>query len=135
MDRRTFVKTGASLAAARCMPPPLAAALERPATLALADTALRAGRAFAEAAAARATPLVEVGEDVGALWHATLAPHLARKDAALIGVIRASDFFVLRQLAARAGCRAAQTTTQAGGGGPAVVTFVIERRPLANQKR
>jgi hypothetical protein len=136
MDRRTFVKTSAALAAAVCGPSPVAAALERPGTLVLVDAALPGSRAFADAAALRAARVVEIGGDVGALWYATLAPHLAQTDAALIGALRASDFFVLERLAASARCCVSCT---APGWAPHMqaweVTFLIARGPRAGQTR
>lgn len=135
MDRRTFVKTGASLAAAGCVPPCLVAALKRPQTLAIVDVSLAKSRVFADTLARRGLPFVDVRGDVGALWFATLASHLARTNATLTGVVRASDFFVLKHLAASAGRRPSHVAVTDAAGSSAAVTFVIDRRSLAAQNR
>ncbi|TKC81661.1 hypothetical protein FAZ69_27235 [Trinickia terrae] len=133
MDRRTFVMTSAWVAAAGYLPQRLAVALERPGTLVLADASLAASRAFADAAARRAVPLVEVGDDIGMLWNATLAPYLACTNAVLAGVLRASDAFVLRQLAVSANCRVRHASTLRTAHAPAVVAVVIDHEPQPHQ--
>ncbi|QCP49945.1 hypothetical protein FAZ95_12615 [Trinickia violacea] len=134
MDRRTFVKASTWMSAAACVPPRVAAALERAGTIVLVDTSLPASRAFAAATAARrAMPFMEIGGDAGMFWHATLAPHLAQANALAIGVLRASDGFVLRQLAASANWRvrniAMPDAIDAAPRLPATVTLLIDRKP------
>jgi hypothetical protein len=128
MDRRAFVKAGAWLTAAGWLLPSLVDALERPGTIVLVDAALPASRAFANAAVRRALPLAEIGADAGVLWHATLAPHFARTNASAIGVLRASDGFVLRQLAASANCRVRDAAMPRAAGALATVALVIDRQ-------
>ncbi|HEV3106215.1 MAG TPA: hypothetical protein VGZ01_11050 [Trinickia sp.] len=101
MDRRSFMKIGASVVAGGLLPPMLIAARgngtrgEAP-PIVLVDTALAESRAYAELAAARdSAHVVDIDGDVGALWHAMLG----RVSATLVGALRASDFFVLRHLA------------------------------------
>jgi hypothetical protein len=76
-------------------------------TLAIVDSTLAYGAAFAGYAAHRQLPVFETGDDIGALWYTTLAPLLCRTPAlmpaSLIGLTRASDYFVLKELATRAG--------------------------------
>jgi hypothetical protein len=126
MDRRTFVKASAWASAAACLQPRLAAAFERRGTtIVLVDAALPASRAFADAAARRAMPVVDIGGDVGAFWHAALAPHLACTHALVAGVLRHSDFFVLSRLVSCAEC-AAQYQAICGETGAQTVTFLID---------
>ena len=135
MDRRTFVKTSTLMTAAACMSPRLAAALERPETIVLVDTSLPASRAFAVATAARrAMPFMEIGDDVGLFWHATFARHFAQPNVLAIGVLRASDGFVLRQLATSASCRVREfavppNAIDAALHSPATITLLIDRKP------
>ena len=110
MDRRAFMITGA------CLPglaggawPRLAYGQARDDTAAVVDCTLAQGIALADYASHRQWPLFETGDDIGALWYTTLAPLLgarsARAPALLIGIARASDYFVLGELARRAGHR------------------------------
>jgi hypothetical protein len=100
MDRRTFVTTGAWFGATGCLSPWIAHAAAHPAgTIAVFDSTLAHGRAFADYAARANLPTFAVGDDIGALWYTTLAPRLvAQTQGALIGVTCPSDFFVLTQL-------------------------------------
>lgn len=79
----------------------------RPDTLAVIDPTLANSPAFANYVAQMKLPVFETGEDIGLLWYTTLAPRFkqtpARSCASLIGLTRASDYFVLRELATRAG--------------------------------
>ena len=135
MDRRTFVTASTWMSAAACVLPRVAAALERPETIVLVDVALPASRAFAVATAARrAMPLMEIGGDAGMFWHATLARHFAQPNAMAIGVLRASDGFVLRQLATSANFRVGDIAmprhaSDAAPHAPATVTLLIDRKP------
>jgi hypothetical protein len=104
MDRRTFMMTGACLSSATASAWPwLAHAAARGATVAVVDSTLAYGAAFAGYAAHRRLPVFETGDDIGALWYTSLAPLLRATPAALIGLTRASDYFVLNQLAQSAG--------------------------------
>src|ERR1700744_6085765 len=114
MDRRAFMLTGACFsAAAGSTCPRLAQAALRSNAVAVVDSTLAYGAAFAGYAAHRALPVFETGDDIGALWYVTLAPLLgaavpmpaliAPSPASLIGLIRASDYFVLTQFARSAG--------------------------------
>jgi hypothetical protein len=112
MDRRTFMMTGAYLStAADSAWPWLARAAARSNTVAVVDSTLAYGAAFAGYAAHSQLPVFETGDDIGALWYTTLAPLLCATQtsaptllsASLIGLTRASDYFVLNQLAKSAG--------------------------------
>ncbi|WP_168793474.1 hypothetical protein [Paraburkholderia aromaticivorans] len=112
MDRRTFMMTGACLStAAGSAWPWLAQAAARGNTVAVVDSTLAYGAAFAGYAAHRQLPVFETGDDIGALWYTTLAPLLCATptstptllSASLIGLTRESDYFVLNQLAKSAG--------------------------------
>ncbi|PQV47629.1 hypothetical protein [Paraburkholderia sp. BL21I4N1] len=112
MDRRTFMTSGAwlSSAAAGGAWPSLVHADARRHTLAIVDTSMAHGLAVAEYASRLKLPLFEPGDDIGALWYTTLAPLLDERTSlltqpSLIGLTRASDYFVLKQLAIRAGYR------------------------------
>ncbi|WP_027801400.1 hypothetical protein [Paraburkholderia dilworthii] len=108
MDRRTFMMTSAWFStAAGSAWLSLAHAAARGATFAIADSTLAFSAAFARYAAAIKLPIFETGDDVGLLWHTKLAPKFgasANENTApwLIGVTRASDYFVLKELATRA---------------------------------
>jgi hypothetical protein len=114
MDRRTFMMTGAwwSTVAGSAWPW-LARAATREGTLAIVDSTLADGPSFARYAAQLELPTFETGGDIGALWYSTLAPLLGRtsgsafassqRSPALIGLTRASDYFVLGELLTRAG--------------------------------
>ncbi|RKF48389.1 hypothetical protein [Paraburkholderia fungorum] len=108
MDRRAFMMTGAWLSsAAGAAWPWLVHAAARPDTLAVIDPTLANSPAFANYVAQMKLPVFETGDDIGVLWYTTLAPRLrqtpAQSCASLIGLTRASDYFVLRELATRAG--------------------------------
>lgn len=103
MDRRTFVTTSVWLSAAGLTLPWITHAARTRDTLAVIDVSLAPGRAFAAYVKRLAMPAFDVGDDMGALWYATLAPRLAVKPGLLLGVTRASDYFVLEQLAVSAG--------------------------------
>ncbi|MFM0673291.1 hypothetical protein [Paraburkholderia sediminicola] len=114
MDRRTFMMTGAYLStAAGSAWPWLAHAAAHSNTVAVVDSTLAYGAAFAGYAAHRQLRVFETGDDIGALWYTTLAPLLCAAPTSmststlapvsLIGLTRASDYFVLNQLAKSAG--------------------------------
>ena len=124
MDRRTFVKTSASLTAAGGVWPWFADAAEGRRAIAIFDSALAASRAFADDAARAGMLVIDIRDDIGELWYATLAPRLARASAPLVGVIRASDFFVLQQLAAGGG-HVVRHAAQEGAGRAKAIAFVI----------
>jgi hypothetical protein len=110
MHRRTFMMTGACLpSVAGSVWPWLAHGAARSNMVAVVDSTLAHGVALAEYAAHRQWPIFETGDDIGVLWYTTLAPLLgatsARSAARLIGLTRASDFFVLSEFATRAGHR------------------------------
>ena len=138
MDRRTFMMTSAWLSTmAGSVWPWLGHAAARGDTLAIADSTLPASAAFARYAAAMNLPTFETGDDIGLLWHTTLSPLLhasaANANAArwLIGVTRASDYFVLRELATRATHRIEHSHEQAAQSAdakPAHVSFVFAPR-------
>ncbi|WCM21253.1 hypothetical protein NDK50_07305 [Paraburkholderia bryophila] len=112
MDRRTFILSGgwlSSTAAGGARPSLAQAAVPRD-TLAIVDTTVTHGQAFADYARRLKLALFEPGDDIGALWYITLAPRLDDRTAwwtqpSLIGLTRGSDYFVLKQLATRAGYR------------------------------
>ncbi|MFM0740530.1 hypothetical protein PQQ51_25090 [Paraburkholderia xenovorans] len=107
MDRRTFMTAGAwcpvAAAGVSGVWPWLAQAAVEPGTIAVVDTTLARGAEFARHLARMNVPVLDTGDDIGTLWYATLAPRLAQTPASLIGLTRASDYFVLRQLATRGG--------------------------------
>lgn len=80
----------------------------------LVDMHLARGRELARVAARAGVPVIETGDDVGMLWHTTLGPRLGSDKASFVGVVRASDAFVLARLAARSH-RIEQRTTQRDG--------------------
>lgn len=122
MNRRSFMKIGASMAAGGCLPPWLAArahgdgAHAAPPTIVLVDGELAESRACAALAVRDGARIVDIESDVGVLWHATLAGARTR----LVGALRASDFFVLRHLAASEG----RVVSQADGA--YAITFRID---------
>lgn len=83
-----------------CAMPAFARAIRTPGAIAVYDPTLAHGRALAERAASGGLPAFGTGDDIGALWYATLAPHVARTRGLLIGVTRRSDYFVLTQFMA-----------------------------------
>ncbi|MGF6771195.1 hypothetical protein P3T18_003674 [Paraburkholderia sp. GAS199] len=105
MDRRMFITGGV------CLPAIVAEAanlwpfraMSEPHTLAVVDITLTRGAAFADHLARANQPVMASGDDIGTLWYTTLAPRLARTPCSLLGLTRASDYFVLRHLAVRAG--------------------------------
>ncbi|MGA9918600.1 MAG: hypothetical protein WBR17_39290, partial [Paraburkholderia sp.] len=108
MDRRTFMMTGAWLSTATGGAWPwLTHAAARHGTLAVIDSTLACSPAFADYVTHMKLPAFETGDDIGALWYTTLAPlhdrTSLRAQPSLIGLTRASDYFVLRQFATRAG--------------------------------
>ncbi len=120
MDRRTFMMTGAWLSGATGGEWPwLARAAARSNTLAIVDSTLACGPSFARYAAQMKLPIFETGDDIGALWYTTLAPLLGRTltttPPSLIGLTRASDYFVLSELATRAGHRIEHSHEQHAG--------------------
>jgi hypothetical protein len=124
MDRRTFVTTGVWLSASACAWPWMARAADASYTIAVLDTNLASARAFADYLSQRQMPAFEVGDDIGTLWYATLAPRLNATPGQLIGFTRASDYFVLGQLAAGSG-RKIERASDPGGGWGAPVAFLI----------
>lgn len=80
----------------------------------LADRHLARGRELARLAARAGVPVIETGDDIGMLWHTTLVHRLTGKEASFVGVVRASDAFVLARLAASSH-RIEQRTTQRDG--------------------
>ncbi|MEZ0605399.1 hypothetical protein ACAX43_25015 [Paraburkholderia sp. IW21] len=120
MDRRTFVMTGAwfSTVAGGAWPW-LAHAAARRNTLAVVDSTLAYGPAFADYLAHMNLPTFETGDDIGSLWYSTLAPLLghvpAQTPASLIGLTRASDYFVLKELATRVGQMVEHSHEQGAG--------------------
>ncbi|RDK03904.1 hypothetical protein [Paraburkholderia lacunae] len=134
MDRRTFMMTGAWLSsAAGGAWPWLADAAARPHALAVVDSTLAAGPAFADYVARMKLPAFETGDDIGALWYGTLAPLLSRTRAptrpSLIGLTRASDYFVLAQLATRS-AHMIEHSHEQGEARFAHVAFVLAPRPV-----
>lgn len=122
MKRRTFVMaTGMPLAALVDYAWPAYARagetktdVQRSPAFVLADQHLARGRELARLAARAGFPVIEIGDDVGMPWHTTLVQRLTAKEASFVGVVRASDAFVLARLAARSH-RIEQRTTQRDG--------------------
>ncbi|MGA9919196.1 MAG: hypothetical protein WBR17_42380, partial [Paraburkholderia sp.] len=71
----------------------------------------------------------ETGDDIGALWYTSLAPRLQQTPTSLIGLIRASDYFVLNELATRVGHMDEHSHEQ-GAGPIAHVAFALTPRLL-----
>jgi hypothetical protein len=113
MNRRTFMMTSAWLPTVTggAWSMRVLRAASRSNTLAIVDRSLTCGPAFAYYAACLKLPIFETGDDVGALWYTTLAPRLTPRSS-VIGVTRASDYFVLHELAARAGLRTANISAR-----------------------
>ena len=126
MDRRTFVMTGTWLATIGCTWPWTSAAARPALALAVFDPTLALGRALADYASRANLLKFDVGDDIGALWHATLGPILMRTPAMLIGATRSSDFFVLQQSVPGA---AGVTQDTCQDRGHTVVRFAIDCRP------
>ena len=136
MDRRTFVMTGAWLStAASGAWPWLAHAAARGNTVAVVESTLAGGPSFADYVARMKLSAFEAGDDISALWYGTLAPLFAQSQAqshaqappSLIGLIRASDYFVLKQFATRAAPMIEHRHEQ-GSGRIAHVAFVLAPR-------
>jgi hypothetical protein len=147
MDRRTFIATGTWYSTAAWLPAWFTttsaqaqgaashAALRNGATLvhatptfAIFDTSLAQADAFAGHAGRLSIPAFDIGNDndIGALWHTSLAPRVARAaSSTLIGFTRASDFFVLTRLALRPGRLVASATETSRPHANAPVSFVI----------
>ncbi|MFM0044273.1 hypothetical protein PQR05_07645 [Paraburkholderia sediminicola] len=132
MDRRAFMMAGAwfSTAAGGAWPW-LAHAAARGDTLAVIDSTLACGPAFADYVAHMKLPAFETGDDIGVLWYSTLALRLrhtpAQTPASLIGLTRVSDYFVLKELATRVGHMAEHSYEQ-GAGPVAHVAFALTPR-------
>ena len=134
MDRRTFVMTGAWLStAAGGAWPWLTHAAARHGTLAVIDSTLACGPAFADYVAHMKLSAFETGDDIGVLWYTSLAPRLRQTPiqtpTSLIGLIRASDYFVLKELATRVG-HLAEHSHEQGAGPIAHVAFALTPRLL-----
>lgn len=132
MDRRAFMMTGAWLStAAGGAWPWLADAAARRDTLAVIDSTLAGGPAFADYVARMKLPVFEAGDDIGALWYTTLALRFrqtpTQTPASLIGLTRASDYFVLRELATRVG-HLVEHSHEQGEGPVAHVAFALTPR-------
>lgn len=76
------------------------------ARVAVFDLSLERGTQLAHDAAHRAVPAfaLDADADIGALWHAQIAPRIARR-VLLIVALRPADAFVLARLAAAHDCR------------------------------
>jgi hypothetical protein len=98
MDRRAFMMTGAWLSAA-------AGALPSMTHAAMARHMIAVVDAFSRETARKGISVFEIshdsGDDIGTLWYTTLAPRLIAASGLVIGVVRASDYFVLGELALR----------------------------------
>jgi hypothetical protein len=105
MDRRAFMMTGAWLSAAAGGLPGMTHAAAARNTIAVVDAGLAEGRAFSRDVARKGISVFEIshdsGDDIGTLWYTTLAPRLVAAPGLVIGVARASDYFVLGELALR----------------------------------
>lgn len=133
MDRRTFMTTAVCVpGAAACAWPWLEGLAARRPTVAVIDSTLANGAAFAGYAAQWRWTVLEAGDDIGALWYTALGSLLRATPgpAALIGLTRASDYFVLEQLAKDAGHRVEHCHAQSAGSGPqlAHVAFAFAPR-------
>jgi len=111
--------------------PWLADAAARRDTLAVIDSTLAGGPAFADYVARMKLPVFEAGDDIGALWYTTLALRFrqtpTQTPASLIGLTRASDYFVLRELATRVG-HLVEHSHEQGEGPVAHVAFALTPR-------
>jgi hypothetical protein len=112
MDRRSFIATGVWISGGVVTPAWLIQATQAAQTahaangrhaLAIFDAALTEAAAFAGHTARLGIPAFDMGDDIGALWHATLAPRAASAPVTLLGVVCAADYFVLSRLALRPG--------------------------------
>lgn len=147
MDRRTFIATGTWYSTGAWLPAwfatrPVEArgavaheaarddtTLARiPRTFAVFDATLAQADAFAGHAARLSIAAFDIGNDndIGALWHTSLARSVARAPSStIIGFTRASDFFVLTRLALRPGRLVASATETNRPHANAPVSFVI----------
>lgn len=121
MDRRTFIVTSACFATTGGAWSWLARAADTHNAIAVVDTHLESGRAFADYARSVNMPAFEVGDDISMLWYSTLMPRLAAVPSALFGCTRASDWFVLNLLAA-----SFSRTSKPPSGTGSPMTFLIE---------
>jgi len=126
MDRRTFILDagGAMLWAAgvpvvRVEPAgathaTLATTGVAPISIAVFDASLAQGRRLARDAARLVIPAfaVEADDDIGALWHARIAPGLMRRTT-LAAALRPADAFVLARFAASLDCGLIDTSPDA----------------------
>jgi hypothetical protein len=119
MQRRDFVMSGCWLAASEALPFAFFTPLIRASGIgadhtghvfAVFDSSLPVSVEFARRMRAADVPLFDAADDIGALWHATLAarlriddPHAPDAPVTLFGVTRASDGFVLQRLAGAPG--------------------------------
>ena len=127
MDRRTFLMTGAWLSATGCAWPWMARAASARTTIAVVDASLVDASAFSVDAVRGAIQVFETGDDIGMLWYTKLAPRCAATPGLLIGLTRASDHFVLGQLALRSG-RMIEHRREQYAGGSAAVAFLMGPR-------
>jgi hypothetical protein len=127
MDRRTFLMTGAWLSTTGSAWPWMARAASAPSTVAVVDASLVDARTFSVDAGRGAMPVFETGDDIGMLWYTTLAPRLAATPGLLVGVTRASDHFVLEQLALRSG-RMVEHSRHQYARGSAAIAFLMGPR-------
>jgi hypothetical protein len=97
--------TGAWLSAVAGVLPSITHAAMARNTIAVVDASLAGGRAFSRDAARKGISVFEIGhdrgDDIGTLWYTTLVPRLVAAPGLVIGVARASDYFVLGELALR----------------------------------
>lgn len=119
MQRRDFVMSGFWLTASEALPLALFTPRVRASgigvdrtgyALAVFDSTLPVSVEFARRMRAVDVPLFNAADDIGALWHTTLASRLRIDDShapdgpvTLFGVTRASDGFVLQRLAGAPG--------------------------------
>ncbi|CAE6784079.1 hypothetical protein R69888_04449 [Paraburkholderia haematera] len=96
-------------------------------TLAVIDSSLTGGLAFADYVAHMKLPVFEPGDDMGVLWYSTLAPRLSQTPASLIGLTRASDYFVLKEFATRV-THMVEHRYEQGAGPIAHVAFALTPR-------
>ncbi len=135
MNRRTFIAAGTWFSACGALSPWFADAADEadaaaiagahPTRLALFDSTLAQAGAFVDYTARRRIPAFDIGDDIGALWYRALAPRVARQPVVLLGLARASDFFVLARLALRPGRIVSHATQASQPHGAAPVTFRI----------
>ena len=129
MDRRTFLMTGGAWLAATGLGswPWMARAATAPNAIAVVDASLVATKPFPVDPARGTMPVFETGDDIGTLWHMTLAPRLAAAPGFVIGLTRASDYFVLGQLALGSG-RMVEHRREPYADGRSAVVFLMGPR-------